>query len=454
MSFLTGAIGFLLGLGLLIVFHELGHYSVARLIGVKILRFSVGFGKPLMRWVHGPDKTEYTLCVIPFGGYVAMMGQDSSNVNPKEKHRAFCNQALWARAAIVIAGPVANFLLAVLIFAAINFTGFYEIKPVIGFVDKGSIAMQAGMRADDEIIRVNGANTSSWRKVSLDIAQGIIEKSEARIELLRNGFAVETVLSNSDPEFLDGKESILEKIGIIPAIRYIPALIGEVVAGKSAEQSGLKPNDRIVSFNQNPVRDWHHLVSMVQKHPGQTVDIEIERAGVQGALTSLQIGSTIRNDKTIGFIGVKPRIPEGLRENSTNFIRYPLHESFYLGAQETVRMSVLTVTFLFKMISGDLSWKNINGPITIAEVTGTTFNIGWLAYLTTLALISISIGILNILPIPLLDGGHLFYYLIEFIKRSPVSEHTQQIGARVGFGLISALMMLALYNDFVRLLLP
>lgn len=453
MSFVTGAIGFILGLGLLIVFHELGHYSVARLVGVKILRFSVGFGKPLARWVLGPDRTEYTLCAIPFGGYVAMMGQSPSDVDPREKGRAFCHQPLWARSAIVIAGPAANFLLAILLFATINVSGFYEIKPVVGFVDNPSIAMQAGLQADDEILRVDDAATSSWKKAGLAIAQGIIEKSSAKIEVLRDGQIAQATLLSDSPELFDGKASILEKIGIVPKIRYMPAVIAEVMSGESADRSGLKAGDHILSFDQKIVRDWHSLVLMILEHPGQSIDIEIERGGVLSTLP-LQIGSTLKAGKSIGRVGIRPRIPEDTREKTMNFVRYSLPEAIYIGAQETLNMSVLTVTFLGKMITGNLSWKNINGPITIAEVTGSTFNLGWIAYLTTLALISISIGILNILPIPLLDGGHLFYYLIEFIKRSPVSEKVQEVGARVGIGLIGSLMLLALYNDFVRLLVP
>ena len=449
MSFITGALGFILGLGIIITIHELGHYYVARLANVKILSFSIGFGKPIYQWVRGRDQTRYIIGAIPLGGYVSMMGATEKYIEEGHESRAFCNQPLWVRSLIVVAGPAANFLLAIILISATYVIGSQEIKPVIGSVAESSIAMSAGLRKDDRIIAVNNTEVTKWTNASLLIVQGILDSNPVNLRVLRDEQPTELTL-NASTDILEGEESILDTLGITPFIFQLSPVIGKIIASSSAEKAGLQEQDKILAFNQTPVKSWQALVDQIVSHPGATVNLQIQRNSTVINLP-ITLASINQRDRRIGRAGIAPYVDRELMREHTQFVSYGLFTALAKGTLETVRMTQLTLTFLWRMISGEMSLKNISGPVTIAEVTGTSFNIGLIAYLITLSLISISIGILNLLPIPMLDGGHLFYYAVEFIKRSPVSETTQLIGQRIGIGLLAVLMMIAFYNDLTRL---
>ena len=454
MSFITGALGFVLGLGLLIAFHEFGHYYIARLANVKILRFSIGFGKPLFRWVKGEDKTEYVIAMVPLGGYVSMLGQDEKDLTQTEadKDRAFCRQPLGIRTLIVAAGPVANFLLAAILFTVTYMFGSYEVRPVIGEVRVGSIAAQAGLRADDEFVRIGDATVTGWKSVSHAFVREILDKSTAQVEVLRDRNPQTFELAFGDTEsLLNQNSSVLSNIGIKPARYLVPAVIGHLEPTGSAYGSGLQELDKIVFADGQAIDSWQSFVDLIRLRPNEAIGLTVERDG-QPVDLRLQIGAIVEGDQQIGRIGAAPDVSEDTLRAYARFVNYPVLQAVAKGLTETVKMTWMTLLYIARMVTGELSLQNLSGPVTIAEVTGKTFNMGLVAYLTTLAILSISIGILNLLPIPMLDGGHLLYYLIEFIKRSPVTHSVQVIGYAVGLSMIGSLLLLALYNDLVRLL--
>ncbi len=454
-SFVTGAIGFILGFSLLIAFHEFGHYYVARLANVKILKFSIGFGKPLCRRVAGADRTEYVIASIPLGGYVSMLGQDErglERVAEEDRARAFCRQPLWIRALIVAAGPAANFLLAVVLFAGAHMIGSYEIKPIIGSVQPHSIAARAGLRANDEFVRVGGDEVSNWKALKRALLRAVLDDSTVEVEALRDGnLRVSRLEFDDSGAFLSNQEPVLRGIGIAPLRYEIPAVIGELTASGSAYGSGLRERDKVVFADGREIAAWQSFVELIRQKPNQSIPITVQRGGESVDLR-LQIGATEAGGQTAGRIGASPYVSEDTRRSYARFVNYSWPQAVRKGLADTADLTRMTLLYIARMATGDVSLKNISGPVTIAEITGTTFNIGMTTYLFTLALLSISIGILNLLPIPLLDGGHLLYYLIEFIKRSPLSHSAQIVGYGIGVVMIGSLLILALYNDLTRLL--
>lgn len=452
MSFFLGAIGFIIALGLLIAFHEYGHYWVAKKCGVRILKFSVGFGKPLYRKIAGDDRTEYIVGMLPLGGYVKMLDEREGEVGEDEAPRSFNRQPLAARAAIVAAGPAANLLLAFVLFFIIAIAGSHVVRPIVGEVLPGSPAMQAGLVENDQLVSVAGRPVNGWKQALMTILdESLDQETGVALEVIHQGEPRRVMLAlPPGDELLNIEVSLMERLGIRPWAPSLPAVIGTMQSSGAAARSGLQDGDRIVTFDGREVAGWGALVKEIRAHPGRVVPVSIERGGTVLSL-SLAIDAVDENGAEVGRLGVTPHLPEDALRRYRDFVRYGPLEAVSQAFSQTVEMSWMTLKFIARMVMGQVSFNNISGPLTIAEFAGTSFLLGFVAYLTTIALLSVSIGILNLLPIPILDGGHLLYYLIEWVKGSPLSPKAEVIGQKIGIAVIGLLILVAIYNDLNRL---
>lgn len=460
-TLIVNILALIVTLGILVTIHEVGHFWVARRCGVKVLRFSIGFGKAVKTWV-GKDGTEYVIAPIPLGGYVKMLGQEDTNaeagssVPESQRHMAFNYKPIWQRFAIVAAGPLANFLLAILVFWVINVAyGQRGIAPVIANVETESPAWQAGLRPGDEILAVDGQPVDIWQQVVMALLDRMGESGAVSISASPgNSDAVNEYSLPINSWLSDTTEpNPLVELGIV---QYeIPPIIDMVVPGGAAESGGLQSGDRIVAADGEAVSDWMQWVNIVRDSAELPLDVVVQRGASEVALTLVPDVGQAQDGSRIGVIGAGVQAfdlygslpPEHRREVSYN----PL-TAIAPAVVETWDKSVFVLDSIKKMVVGLISVKNINGPITIAQVAGETATYGLEVYLGFLAILSISLGVLNLLPIPVLDGGHLLYYTIEAIIRRPVPERVQAMGLQLGLLMIGGIMMLALYNDVTRLL--
>lgn len=441
---------FVVALGVLIAVHEFGHFWVARRLGVKVLRFSIGFGKPLWSRRVGQDRMELAVGAFPLGGYVKMLDETEGEVPPQELHRAFNRQKPWKRMAIVVAGPLFNFLFAILAYWAVYMIGVDGIKPVVGKVTESSIAQQAGFRAGDVILSIDGKQVQSWDQRRLYLFQRALDRARVNVEVRDAQGKVESrQLDLSNLPVQEVNASLLERgIGLTGFFPEPLPVIGAMEPGPAA-RAGMKIGDRLVEVNGEPVPSWERLVETISKSPGQAVRVTVEREGARHDFEvtpdAVELGG-----QTIGRINIRPRftdIPDAMRVK----VRFGVAEALTEGARNTWSMSVLTLEMLYRMLKLEVSARNISGPITIAQYAGYSAKVGVEQFVLFLAVISISLGVLNLLPIPVLDGGHLMYYIIESIKGSPLSERTMMLGQQVGVALLGGLMLLAFYNDLTRI---
>ena len=453
-SILYSVAAFVAAIGILVTIHEFGHFWVARKMGVKVLRFSVGFGKPLWKKTAGPDQTEYVLACIPLGGYVKMLDEREGNVAENELDRTFNRKSVWRRFAIVAAGPMFNFLFAIAAYSLIYMMGIVGVKPVIGDVSSPSPAYSAGIRAQDTILSVNGIKTPSWQKARFTLLEESVGAESIVIEVERADFQIEKAIVDISQLQLLKKEQIdlIGELGFSAWRPNIPPVIDEVVVGGAAEAAGLLANDKIVMLAGEMIPNVHRWVELIRANPEQSLDLVVLRDAQQ---VTLKITPKIRteNGESYGFIGVMNRIeiPDDVRQKMSVTERYGPIEALGESIDKTWRMSWLTLKVLGKLVVGEASVKNLSGPITIARYAGISARVGIEQFITFLAIISISLGVLNLLPIPILDGGHLFYYLIEMLKGSPVSETTEVVGQKIGMVLLFGLMSIAIFNDLLRL---
>jgi regulator of sigma E protease len=451
MSFITSLLAFLVAIAILVAIHEFGHYWVAKKLGVKILQFSIGFGKPLWKRVGGDDKTEYIIAAIPLGGYVKMLDEREGEVAKEELPRAFNRQPVSSRIAIVAAGPVFNFLFAIVAYAFMYMVGVNGVKPVIGEVYEGSIAAQAGLSGDSLITSVNGRQTPSWEAATLTLIKEALDSGQVSVGIRNNnGALVEHSLDLSDSAHLLDEGDVLGNIGIKPWRPRVDPVFDELIDSGSAARSGLKSGDKVLKIDGQSISLWEEMVTHIKESPGKPLDFIVEREGQRLDFT-VTPDSVEQAGKQIGRIGATPQVDQAAFDDMRVNVRYGLFESITRGAQRTWDMSVLTLRVLWKMVTGQASLKNISGPLTIAEFAGVSALIGVAAFLSFLGLVSVSLGVLNLLPVPVLDGGHLLFYLIEIIKGSPLSEGAEAFGQRIGLALLGSLMVVAFYNDITRL---
>ncbi len=450
---LQAIVFFIISVGILITFHEFGHFWMARFFNVKILRFSIGIGRSIYTKRFGKDQTEFSIGLLPLGGYVKMLDDREGEVTEEEKKREFNNKPIWQRFCIVLAGPIFNFIFAIFIYSIIYSIGVNALKPIIGDIKPSSISEEFGFVKGQEILAINGTKTPTWPTVIDSLVKHTIFGDTVNIVVESNSKKQNLSLDLSKikiDKISDGK--LLNELGLSVVKLKIPPIIGMIEESSPAEASGLLKNDKIIAVNGNLIESWDEWVSIIQQNPNELLNTEVLRNN-----QLIYIYLTPENFKVdgtnIGRIGAGPSINDDLYDSYFTIEQYSLHLAILRAFDKTWEMSVLTLKVLAKIITGDASVKNLSGPISIAKYAGQSASIGVIALLTFLALVSISLGVLNLLPIPLLDGGHLVYYIIEFIIGKPVSDSIQIVGQQIGLVLLLGLMGIALYNDFSRLLL-
>jgi regulator of sigma E protease len=444
---------FVLAIAVLVVVHELGHYWIARWCGVKVLRFSVGFGKSLYIKKFVGGETEWVISAIPVGGYVKMLDEREGEVAGHELHRAFNRQPVMRRMAIVVAGPVSNLLLAVALYWVLFMHGVPGLKPILGEVTPQTPAAVAQLRKQETILSINGEPVPSWQDLRWMLLDLAFQGADARIEgRTVQGETVQHVLDLKvlAPGDLEG--DFLQKLGLQLFQPLVQPIMGKLTEGGVAQRTGLRPGDHIRRLDGRTITRWTELVDMVRSHPGSTLRVEIER---NGNLLALDVtpDAVNENGKQVGKIGAAPYLDQQEFDALLTEVRYAPLAAFRQAVHRSWETAVVSLKVMGKMVVGEISLKNLSGPITIADFAGQSAKLGVASYLDFLALISISLGVLNLLPIPLLDGGHLLYYMAELIKGSPVSEKAWEAGQNVGIALLVTLMAFALYNDISRLIL-
>lgn len=444
------ALYFILALLLLVTVHEYGHFLVARCCGVKVLRFSFGFGAVLARW-HDKRGTEFTWSLIPLGGYVQMLDEENGDVPEHERHLAFNNKSVWARIAIVLAGPVFNFVFAFVALWLVLVIGITSLAPVIDNVTPGSIAAKAGLTKQHEIVAINNHSVTNWRDVqyALALLTGTHNDVAMTVKSLTNFQQSTHVLSLTTWALDSAKPDVLASLGLVPFIPVVPPIIGEVFAQTPAEVAGLQIGDVVTSVNKKPIDDWLTLVAFMKKHPDQQVELGIKRNG-QPLVVVIHVSSTINKGITEGYLGVKSQKITMIGDLFRVSRALPL-PAMSMAFQQTIDLTRATFATIGRLLTGHLPWQSISGPVGIAQGAGESAHSGLAYYLFFLALVSISLGVMNLLPIPMLDGGHLIYYLIEIISRRPVSNGIKSVCAYFGLGLLVMLMIVALRNDLTRL---
>ena len=451
-NFIFYLAAFALVLGTLIIVHELGHYLVARWAGVKVLRFSVGFGRALYSKRLGRDLTEWSISVFPLGGYVKMLDEREADVAPEELHRSFNRQSVWKRMAIVAAGPLANLLLAVVVYWGLFSYGLEELRPIVGAPRVSSAAAIAGFENGERVVKLGGAEIQTWQDMRWLVLRRAAEQDSIDFEVINQRHEVAIRRLNLSSVRESGWEGeALEKLGLTFYRPLIPPVLDKINPESPAERAGLKPGDRVVLIDGKPIQSWHEVVETVRASPGKSLDFVVDQNGVQKDITvtpaALEDAGSL-----IGRIGASVKSTRNLRNELMIRVSYPIIPALGKALEETWDKSIFSVKMIGKMIVGEVSWRNISGPVTIADYAGQSAKLGLEHYLKFLALVSISLAVLNLLPIPILDGGHLLYYVVEIIKGGPLSERSMEIGQKIGLTLMLMLMAFAFYNDINRLI--
>lgn len=444
-------IAFIVTLAVLITVHEYGHFQMARWCGVKVLRFSVGFGKPLLSKRFGSDQTEFVLCALPLGGYVKMLDEHEAPVEDAlDLSRAFNRQSVWKRIAIVSAGPIANLLLAIFLYWILFMHGVMGVKPILGEITQGSPAAQAGMNSGELIQKIAATPVATWQDVRWTLLQQSLKSPLVEVEAASASNEVRLyrlALGSIDKDDFEG--DFLDKLGLKPYQPDVPAKVGKIIKDSAAEKAGLQPDDEILSVNDVAVTQWEDLVNIIRKNPGQHLSLKILRAGAELTLPIIPDADE-ENGQRIGRIGAAYHMDQSEIDKLLVKIQYGPITALSKATVKTWDASIFSLKMLGYMLTGKVSWKGVSGPVTIASYAGQSAHIGWGAFISFLAIISISLGVLNLLPIPVLDGGHLLYYVVEILKGSPVSETVMETGQRMGLALLGLLMVVAFYNDFNR----
>jgi len=437
-------------IALLVVFHEFGHYWVARRCGVKVLRFSLGFGNVIYSKRFAGNDTEWVISAVPLGGYVKMVDEREDKVAPEDLPYAFNRKPVLQRMAIVVAGPLANFLLAIVLYWALFMHGVPGIKPMLGDVPPGTPAAIAQMQPGETILSINGEAIPSWQELHWRLLDLALKQDEVRIEAQdASGTSLVHVLDMSGLAAKDMDGDFFEKLGLYLYQPVVLPIIGDVAESSVAQRAGLQAGDQILRADGVAVKLWMDVVEVMRAHPGQTVQLDIQR-GEQTLNIAVVPQAVVESGKTVGKIGAAPQLDKQAWQAMFTEVSYGPLEALMQSLRKTWETTAISLKMMGKMVMGEISMKNLSGPITIADYAGQSAKMGVVAYLGFLALISISLGVLNLLPIPLLDGGHLLYYVAELLKGSPLSEQSWEIGQKIGIALLGTLMVFAIYNDINR----
>ena len=448
-------LAFILTLGILVTVHEYGHFQVARWCGVKVLKFSVGFGKPIWSKKLGQDQTEFVIAAIPLGGYVKMLGEeqfsDTDSPVAQDMSRAFNQQSVLKRMAIVLAGPFANLLLAVVLYWALFLSGTVGIKPFIGNVPENTPAAVGQLRSGDLIQKINGKDVATWQEVRWLLLNESLKSNNVEIQVIdaRQKIHLHQITTTGLND--DTNVDVLQKLGLTVYQPKVAARIGKVIKNSPAESAGLAVGDLVLAINDKQIGDWEALIQEIKLHPAEKIEMLIQRDSREYRFAIVP-DKVRENGKTIGRIGAGFEAEQAELDQYFITQHYTVMEALVKSIEKTWETSIFSLKMLGNMLLGNVSWKGMSGPVTIASYAGQSANMGIKVFIGFLALISISIGILNLLPIPILDGGHFMYYMVEFFTGKPVSEAVISIGQRIGFFLLGWMMVLALYNDMNRLI--
>ena len=454
---------FIVTIGILVTIHEFGHFQVARWCGVKVLRFSVGFGKPLLKKTFGTDKTEFVLAAIPLGGFVKMLDERELEAeraeNPQAEHknyaeadlkRAFNRQAVWKRMLIVCAGPAANLLLAIALYWLLFMQGVAGVRPIVGEVADNSLAAQASLKKGVLIQSIAGQPIKSWQDARWILLDKSLAGQSVKIETISDNALQAHTLSfvgiDSNPEI-----DVLKRLGIAEFEPVLPATIDAILPNSAAEKAGFQSKDTILSINKTPIKYWDEMVSTIKKNPAKALTFEVLRQ--QNVIRIVATPEVVKeNGQSIGRLGASAKPSQADIDKLLIELHYSPIQSLHQAVKKTWDTATFSLKMLWKMLQGKVSVKSLSGPVSIATIAGASANLGIKPFLEFLALVSISIGVLNLLPIPVLDGGHLMYYIAEIFKGSPISTKTMLAGQKIGFALLGLLMTIAIFNDFNRLI--
>ena len=452
MKMLIVLAAFLVAIGILVAVHEFGHYWVAKKLGFKVLRFSIGFGKPLvMRVGKDPDRTEYCLAAIPLGGYVRLLDEREGEVGAEELHRSFTRRPVIHRIAVLLAGPAMNLLFASVLYAILAMVGTEIVKPVVGQVRLDSPAAAAGLERGDQILRVGDARVEDTEELQLALIRQFSDNGVIPLRVRRDGGERSLTLRvAADRREMTEPGRLLPGLGFDLSTWNAATLVHEAPPGSAGARAGLRAGDRLLALDGQPVANSAEFVAMVSGAPGRDISIEVERAGARLRIVA-PVPRVVDQGRVIGRLGIT--LGEGPRTWPPGLVQ--IHrlgpvDAALSGVAKTWEMSSLTVQMLWRIVTGQVSAKNISGPISIAEFAGISAYLGPAAFLAFLAIISVSLGVLNLMPVPLLDGGQVVYQLVEAVKGTPLSDRAQLLGQQVGIALLVVLMSLAFYNDISR----
>lgn len=452
MSGLQSLFYFVVAIGILVAFHEFGHFWVARKTGVKVIKFSIGFGKTLFAWQKSPSDTQFLIAAVPLGGYVKMVDEREGEVSPEDLPYAFNRQALWKRSAIVAAGPIFNLMLAVILFWLVLVIGETGVRPVVGDVTPGSLAAAAGFQEQDEIVSINQKETPTWAMALDELLVQILNGQHDVVINVKtlDGEPQLRVMTLSDDDVRD-PDQLHQRLGLKPWSPKIPPVLGQLVEGDVAVTAGLKSGDRVVSIDKQPVDEWQQWVTYIQSKANQAIEVVVLRDEVELTFNVSPREEIQPDGRSVGKIGAMVEVPTALFDSLKVEHSYSALEALPIAFDRMVFYSLATVKMMGKMFVGEASVENLSGPISIAQYAGQSAQMGLTSFLRFLALVSISLGVLNLLPVPVLDGGHLMFYLVEAIKGNPLSETTQMYFQKLGMVFLMGLMLVAMIMDVGRL---
>ena len=439
---------FVVAIGVLVSFHEFGHFWVARRLGVRVLRFSVGFGKPLFGW-RGRDGCEYVVSAIPLGGYVKMLDEREVEVPPEQLELAFNRKPVGHRMAIVAAGPVFNFLLAIALYWLMYLVGIEGLKTLVAEPPPATLAAEAGIREGEQVLAVNGRDTPTWQALRGALIDGALDGEPMELMLRDGDGSLRTVVLPRAVKSME-PDALFAELGLQPYRPPIAPVLREIVDGSAAQAAGFRPGDRLLAVDGKPLDTWSAWARWFRDHPGAVARIDLLRDGQRMSLVVI-VGREVQGEQAVGRFGASVAVPEDLWQDLRAEYRLGAFEAVPVAAVQTWRMSVLTLRMLTRMVTGDVSVRNVSGPIQIAQYAGYSASIGLVSFLSFMAIVSVSLGVLNLLPVPMLDGGHLLYYVAEWIRGAPLSERVQLLGQQLGMAMLIMLMGLAFYNDIMRL---